>query len=204
MRSFLLVCLLTAACAADPDAADGTAVVDAGGAPDAAATAPEATPETAGHQPLLKAGLHPDASDALRGLGITADRISQTIGNAPASAGTHGVDGVANGQPFSAATDLRTGGMSQAAIRQELDDLGRAGFAAWYRRTGHDGWRGVTHIHAVWVNTAIKRSLRAQAHDYCNWKNGLVSHAPYLFFHFSQAAVDLVRARFLAHNPVAD
>ena len=62
----------------------------------------------------------------------------------------------------------------------------------------------MTHIHAVWVDVPIKLSLRGQAHDYCNWKNGLVSHAPYLFFHFSQDAVDLVRARFLANNPVAD
>ena len=133
MRSILLLLLLTAACGTDTVATSDGPGLDAGGEPDASkptAGDPAGTPDNAGHQPLLKAGLHPDASDALRRLGITADRISQTIGNAPASAGTHGVDGVANGHPFSAATDLRTGGMTEAAIRQELDGLGRAGFAA--------------------------------------------------------------------------
>src|SRR5262245_648139 len=40
-------------------------------------------------RPLLLSGLHPDASDALRCVGVTASRISQTIGSAPASAGYH-------------------------------------------------------------------------------------------------------------------
>ena len=180
---------------------DATLADDATVAGDAAVTDDAAPPP---HQPLLKEGLHPDASDALRALGITADRISQTIGNAPASAGTHAVDGTVDGVAFSAATDLRTGGLTETEIADELEALGTAGFAAWYRHTGHDGWSGVTHIHAVWVNVGIKRSLRDQAHDYCNWKNGLASHAIYQFHHFSQAAVDEVRARFLANNPAAN
>ena len=182
-----------------PEVDAGDPVADAAMANDAAVPGDATGPA---HQALLKAGLHPDASDALRAIGITADQISQTIGDAPASAGTHAVDGIVDGHPFSAATDLRTGGLTDAEIVDELEALGTAGFAAWYRQTGHDGWSGVTHIHAVWVNVGIKRSLRDQAHDYCNWKNGLVSHAIYQFHHFSQAAVDEVRARFLAHNPV--
>src|ERR1044071_8110827 len=41
---------------------------------------------------ILKFGLHPRASDALRSIGVSASRIMQTIGNAPASAGTHAQD----------------------------------------------------------------------------------------------------------------
>ncbi|HEX6837238.1 MAG TPA: hypothetical protein VF334_11730, partial [Polyangia bacterium] len=56
-------------------------------------TPPVATPDAA----LLKWGLHPRASDALRSIGVSAARIMQTIGNAAASAGTHAQDGVVNG-----------------------------------------------------------------------------------------------------------
>ena len=203
MRASLLILVMSIGCSSVASEAGGPTQLDAsvavGG--DAATTDASAGPA---HHPLLKAGLHPDASDALRALGITTDRISQTIGNAPASAGTHGVDGTADGLPFSAATDLRTGGMTETAIAYELEALGTAGFAAWYRQTGRDGWSGVTHIHVVWVSVGIKHSLRDQAHDYCNWKNGLVSHAIYTFHHFSQAAIDEVRARFLAHNPAVN
>ncbi len=50
--------------------------------------------ESSGAQ-LIKSGLYPDASDALKKLEISAGEIAQTIGNAPASAGTHLADGSA-------------------------------------------------------------------------------------------------------------
>src|SRR5688572_14435019 len=71
---------------------------------------------TAALQPLLKAGLHPRASDALRAAGVAAWRITQTIGNAPASAGVHLADGSVNGKPYTAAVDLSTSSMSAAQI----------------------------------------------------------------------------------------
>src|SRR5579859_6591816 len=89
---------------------------------------------------LLKFGLHPRASDALRSIGITASRIMQTIGNAPASAGTHAQDGVVDGHPYCAATDISVSGLSNAQIQNLLARLAKVGFAAWFRWPGHDGW----------------------------------------------------------------
>ena len=63
-------------------------------------------PGTIAYQPLLKYGLHPRASDALRACGVASWRLTQTIGNAAASAGTHAKDGSVNGNPYSAATDI--------------------------------------------------------------------------------------------------
>jgi len=54
---------------------------------------------------VLKYGLHPRASEALRSIGITASQIMQTIGNVAASAGTHAQDGTFEGHPYSAAPD---------------------------------------------------------------------------------------------------
>ena len=54
----------------------------------------------------LTYGLHPDASDALVFLGITEDGVTQTIGNAPDSAGTHAQDGTADGYDYTTAVDL--------------------------------------------------------------------------------------------------
>jgi hypothetical protein len=196
---FLICVALSASCAAqedDPARDDQTGIGEVGGAEGETPPGPSDEP-----QPLLKAGLHPDASDALRAIGITADGISQTLGSAPASAGTHAADGEIDGVAFSAAVDLRTGGLTTAQIHARLEQLGLAGFAAWYRSPGSDGWSGAAHIHAIWVNVPIKRSLRDQVHDYCNWRNGLVSHSIYTFHRFSQAAIDVVRARFLANNP---
>ena len=75
------------------------------------------------HKAMLKWGLHPDASDRLRCIGIGADQISQTIGSAPASAGYHSQDGTASGQACTAAVDIRTGGRTEGQIRTLLSSL---------------------------------------------------------------------------------
>ncbi|MDF2697806.1 MAG: hypothetical protein K0S65_6189, partial [Labilithrix sp.] len=153
------------------------------------------------HQPLLKAGLHPDASDELRALGFTTSQITQTIGNAPASAGTHAQDGTADGKPYAAATDLSVTGMSETKIKQVLGGLGAAGFAAWYRKPGADGWNGAPHIHAVWTGCKMKLSLRNQVRSWLDGRNGLVSNTTYNFYTWSTSAKDGVRAKFLMFNP---
>ena len=107
---------------------------------------------------ILKWGLHPRASDALRAAGVTASRIMQTIGNAPASAGTHAQDGTFQGHPYSAATDISVSGLSQTQIANLLERLAKVGVAAWYRPSGHDGWNGVHHLHAVYANCLMKKS----------------------------------------------
>lgn len=197
---------------ADPPPPDD--VADAGGdagAHDAAARHDAGTPPgpdacalvTPPKAPYLLYGLHPDASDALRSLGIAADGISQTIGNAAASAGTHAQDGVASGRPYSAATDIRVRGMTETQIRTLLGALAHVGFAGWYRKPGFDGWPAseAPHIHAVWVGAPMKRILRDQVRDWAVGKNGLVSHTTYKFYTWPQCARDVIVKRFHEHNP---
>jgi hypothetical protein len=173
----------------DSDDTDGTAD-DTG----AAGSARSSLATTA----LLKAGLHPRASDALRSIGITASRIVQTIGNAPASAGTHAQDGVVNGHPYSAATDLSVSGLSNAQIQNLLARLAKVGFAAWFRWPGHDGWPAseVRHIHAVYANAKMKTALRSQVRSWLVGRNGLVSNTLYGFFHWTAAEKAVVRGKF--------
>src|SRR3569623_121291 len=140
------------------------------------------------HAALLKWGLHPRASDALRAAGVSSWRIMQTIGNAAASAGTHARDGYVNGQPYSAATDISVSGLSSSQIANLLEKLGKVGFAAWYRHSGYDGWYGVNHIHAVYANCLMKTSLRSQVRSWLAGRNGLVSNTIYRFHTWSAAA----------------
>ena len=150
------------------------------------------------HAAILKFGLHPRASDALRSIGVSASRIMQTIGNAPASAGTHAQDGVVNGHPYSAATDISVSGLSNAQIRNLLARLAKVGFAAWFRWPGHDGWPAseVRHIHAVYANCKMKTALRSQIRSWLVGRNGLVSNTLYSFFHWTAAEKAVVRHKF--------
>jgi len=156
-------------------------------------TAPNAV---VAHAALLKWGLHPRASDALRAAGVSSWRIMQTIGNAAASAGTHARDGYVNGQPYSAATDISVSGLSSSQIANLLEKLGKVGFAAWYRHSGYDGWYGVNHIHAVYANCLMKTSLRSQVRSWLAGRNGLVSNTIYRFHTWSAAARAVVKAKF--------
>jgi hypothetical protein len=153
-------------------------------------------------KPLLKYGLHPEASDRLRCIGIAAGDISQTIGSAPASAGYHAKDGTVDGQPYTAAVDIRTVGRSEAQIRTLLTNLGNRGFAAWYRKPGSDGWPSseAPHIHAVYAGCAMKPELDGQVKDYRAGLNGLASHSRYTFLAFPQAMRDAVYKLWDAHN----
>ena len=150
----------------------------------------------ASHLPLLKYGLHPRASDGLRTAGVAAWRITQTIGNAPASAGYHAQDGTVNGHPYTAAVDLSVSGLSTTQIHNLLERLAKVGFAAWYRRNGQDGWVGATHIHAVYANCKMKSQLRAQVRSWLVGRNGLVSNTLYKFHKFSATAKSIVKAKF--------
>lgn len=174
------------------------------GTPDVCAEAPPATPTlpNCARRPLLRAGLHPDASDRLRCAGVPASRITQTLGYAAASAGTHGPDGRVNGAQYSAATDLSTRGLSNSEIRTLLSRLADQGFAAWYRQPGYDGWpaREAPHIHAVFAAVPMKASLRAQVRSWLAGRNGLVSDTVYRFYAWSAAQRALVRTVFARAN----
>jgi hypothetical protein len=148
----------------------------------------KATSPTADSCPHVSAvlmwGLHPIASDRLRCLGITASRITQTIGSATASAGTHAQDGTYAGHAYSAATDLSVSGLTDSQVKELLARLDKMGFAAFYRNPGHDGWPSteVRHIHAVFAGAYMKDSLRSQIADFLAGKNGLASHTTYTFY----------------------
>lgn len=154
------------------------------------------------HKPLLKAGLHPKASDALRKINVSAGRIIQTIGNAPASHGYHLADGTVNGKPYTTAVDLSTRGLSHIEVKKLLERLGRVGFAAWFRDPGHDGWpsNATEHIHAVYAGAPMKDVLDNQVRDYLHQKNGLASHTTYRFYQWSHQAKAKVARLFKASN----
>lgn len=147
-------------------------------------------------QPLLAAGLHPRASDALRAVGLSASRITQTVGDAPDSAGVHLADGIVNGKPYTAAIDISTSGMTEAQIHNLVEKMGKVGFAVWYRKTGVDGWFGVKHIHGVYANCRMKEALRSQVRSWLVGRNGLISNTIYTWHTFSAAAKQTVQAKF--------
>jgi hypothetical protein len=155
---------------------------------------------------LLKRGLHPDASDALRAAGIQDFRIGQTIGGAPASHGVHLQDGTANGHPYTAATDLKVRDLTLTQIRDLLPVLAVHGFAPFARIPGRDHWPDTEalHVHIVYGGCAMKRALRDQIHAFCHapMLNGLRSNLRYHFWQPTPEAQQVVRALFLAHNPV--
>lgn len=144
---------------------------------------------------LVRWGMFPAASDAYRKTGLSASRIMQTIGNAPASAGYHARDGFANGQPYTAATDISTRGLSRTFIRRLLERMGRLGFAGFYRWPGHDGWPSsqIAHIHTNWAGCRMKSQLVGQIHDWLNGRNGLASNGAYTFYRPSTTAKNKVR-----------
>ncbi len=154
------------------------------------------TVTAAAPQPLLASGLHPRASTGLRAAGVSAWRITQTIGHAAASAGYHEQDGSVNGKPYTAAVDLSVRDMSSQQIHNLLERLAKVGFAAWYRTNGRDGWVGATHIHAVYANCKMKSVLRAQVRSWLVGRNGLSSNTLYNFHHFSATAKGIVKGKF--------
>jgi hypothetical protein len=83
-----------------------------------------------------------------------------------ASAGVHLADGSVNGKPYTAAVDLSVSSVSAEQTHDLLEKLGTVGFAAWYRKSGSDGWSGVNHIHAVCANCKMKAALRSQVRSW--------------------------------------
>jgi len=145
---------------------------------------------------VIQWGLHPRASLAIQAAGIPAWRITQTIGSAAASAGTHLQDGTYDGFAYSAATDFSTSGLSSTQIKNMLERLGLVGFAAWYRQSGYDGWSGVSHIHAVYTNCLMKSSLRSQVKSWLEGRNGLVSNQIYGFYKWSNVSKKTIKSKF--------
>ncbi len=131
---------------------------------------------------IIKFGWCQAASDAFLKMGLAA-RLGQTIGNAPASAGTHAQDGTECGHPYCAATDLHVSDLGFDEVRKLLGELADHGFAAFFRRPGFDHWPSFNalHIHAVYAGIPMKPALQGQVHDWLHGRNGLASHASYEF-----------------------
>jgi hypothetical protein len=154
------------------------------------------------HRPLLLWGLSPDASDRLRCAGKSVIDITQTIGHAAASEGTHEPDGFVDGAPYCAAVDLGVGGLSESEVHGLLDKLARHGFVAFFRNPGHDSWPSTerSHIHAIYAGVRMKEGLRQQVRDWLSGRNGLEDHGIYRFYRPSSAQRELTLALFNQHN----
>ena len=152
-------------------------------------------------------GMHPDAWTAFLSACQAANchpprAILQTIGDAPASKGTHAKDGEVDGHDYSAATDLRSRGYTTQQNEWFWLKLIEAGFVGWWRHTG--SFADEPHFHVVWPGCAMKATLRSQVHSFLRGHNGLVGEAPESFLqspeHLSAASAERIREAFLAHN----
>ena len=118
------------------------------------------------------AGMAPIAFDAFIRACVATKihpaRISQTLGNDPRSVGYHLQDGVLNlrGEkiPYCAAIDVSARDLDRATTLRFVRELGRQGFAAWYREGPK--WKNGEHIHAVYAFLPMKRQLRGQVLSY--------------------------------------
>jgi hypothetical protein len=134
-------------------------------------------------------------------------RVVQTIGSAPASAGTHGKDGTdpISGGAYCCAVDISVKhDLKQAQIETMLKALWHHGFAAWWRHTG--SFSTNEHVHAVYSGLPMKLSLRNQIHDFLAARSGLVGHADDAFIkaNLTEADEQHIRTLFLACNPAVD
>jgi len=123
--------------------------------------------------------LHPWQEKRLRSLGVTDGQVTQGIGSAKASAGTHAPRGAFDGRRWGHCIDLDV----DLASRAFFDRACEAGFLVFVR-TG-ERWRGNEHIHAVDVSRlesdggGIPEMLPLVASQVVDWthgKNGLVGH----------------------------
>jgi hypothetical protein len=149
--------------------------------------------------PTNDKGLHPSALAALRTIAV-AHRITQGINNPASRGNVHYTDGTVNGQPYTGAADISVRCLTAGQIKALLESLGGAGFAAWYRKSGEDGWTGPPHIHAVWAGCSLKPVLQWQVQSWLDGKNGLGSDRPYKFWQPSATLKEKLRALYRTTN----
>lgn len=96
------------------------------------------------------------------------------MGNHPRSAGYHLQDGVVKVRgekiPYCAAVDLGALDLDRAKTLRFVRELGRQGFAAWYREGPK--WKNGEHIHAVYAFLPMKPQLRRQVLLYLREQRG--------------------------------
>jgi len=112
---------------------------------------------------------------------INPNRVSQTIGDAPASNGFHAQDGTVlyNGKqvPYCASVDLGDNGLTHKQIKGWLVALAARDIYGWFR-----DWENNTHLHVVDSALEMKEGLFLQGVDYLNDRNGLKGHAKETFY----------------------
>jgi len=139
-------------------------------------------------------GIDPIASDALRKAGFTSNDVTQGLGRAKASAGTHEAE---PGSKYTASVDLRTRGKSNEQIGDMLKRLRKQGFAAWYR--GTDRFK-TPHIHAVYAGVPTKGITTRQVQDFIKGKDGLRGHRTETKFPPTAEEKRIVRMLFEQRN----
>jgi hypothetical protein len=131
------------------------------------------------------------------------NRIVQTIGNAPASAGTHAQDGTVleNGiqYGYGAALDLRSKDLTDQQKKVLLSHLFDWGFVGWYRYKG--SFFANRHFHMVYARYSMKRSLRNQVHAFMNDRDGLAGNQKEVFKVATVKQKQKLRTYFLRVNP---
>jgi len=150
--------------------------------------------------PTRDKGLHPDALARLRRLAV-AHRITQGINHSTTAGNVHDTDGISDGQPYTGAADISVRCLTAGQIKTLLERLADAGFAAWYRKPGEDGWAGPPHIHAVWTGCSLKAVLQQQVRSWLDGNNGLSSNRPYRFWQPTADLKEKVRTLYRASNP---
>ena len=132
---------------------------------------------------------------------VSPDRVTQTIGNAKASAGYHAKDGqiTINGAVkinYCAAVDFSVRGLTRSQIKKLLENLAKQGWVAWFR-----DWEGNEHIHAVYVGIYMKPQLAAQVIDFLNDRTGLAGHAKEKFYTAPTSLDKPLAQAFVRANP---
>lgn len=159
-------------------------------------------------KPYRYSGIYPAALTALQGLAVT-HRIARGMHGDTDADNAHHADAAVEGVQYTGAIDLSVKCLRGAEdIKAFLGALADAGFAAWYRTPGVDGWPAervqyeppLPHIHAVWVGDKLKLALRRQVSDWLAGRNGLADGGLYTFWQPSDAQKDAIRTRFDAAN----
>lgn len=126
---------------------------------------------------FFKAGIDPENAATTP----PKKRITQLIGNAPASHGVHKADGTfmnENGEAeaYGAAIDIQIKDLEfDQHIKPLLIAMAENGFCPYHRHTG--SFAGANrHIHAVYCAVHMKSVLADQVDDWLVGKNGLATH----------------------------
>lgn len=167
--------------------------------------------KVAPNAPIRKYGIHPLAWPLFLKAGIASSRIGQTIGGAPASAGTHLKDGEYQGHDYTVCTDLHISDLSHAEAFALADKLAAVGLCPFVRIPGVNGWTpadrgGVYHLHAVFAGATMKAICLRQVRDYLAQPamlNGLKSHESYAGWTPPHDGKVIARRLFLALYPHA-